>query len=402
MLPAMPNLVDLPRLRVQPQRDARLRNGYPWAFSNELIMDAQARDVPPGAPVRLEAGDRFIGIAGLNRHTLIAARVLTRDPDEPIDAEWFARRLARARDLRDRLFDRPFYRLVHAEADGLPGLICDRYGDVLVAQLNTATMDRLRDAFLKAAERVLAPRAIVFRNDGGGGREIEGLPAEVAVAAGAIEGPVTVEENGARFPADPLGGQKTGWFFDQRDNRAFAARLAGGLEVLDVYTHTGGFAVQAALGGAAAVTAVDRSAAALEIAAEGAAMNGVGDRVTCQRADAFAEMQRMAEDGRRFGLVIVDPPAFAKTKKDQRAGMRGYTKMTRLAARLVAPDGFLVACSCSHHVDPAGFAEAVRKGLIEAKRSGRVLRTSGAGPDHPVHPLLPESAYLKALFLQLD
>lgn len=402
MLPAMPNPHDLPRLRVQPGRDARLRNGYPWAFSNELIFNADSREVPPGGLVRLEAGDRFLGIAGLNRHTLIAARILTRDAAEAVDADWFARRLARARDLRDRLFDRPFYRLVHAEADGLPGLICDRYGEVLVAQLNTATMDRLRDAFVAAAERVLAPRAIVFRNDGGGGREIEGLPAEVTVAAGTLDGPIAVEENGARFPADPLGGQKTGWFFDQRDNRAFAARLARGLDVLDVYAHTGGFAIQAALGGAAAVTAVDRSAAALAIAADGAAMNGVAERMACARGDAFAEMQRLAGEGRRFGLVVVDPPAFAKTKKDQRAGLRGYAKMTRLAARLVAPDGFLVACSCSHHVDPAGFADAVRKGLIEARRGGRVLRTSGAGPDHPTHPLLPESAYLKALFLQLE
>jgi 23S rRNA (cytosine1962-C5)-methyltransferase len=402
MLPAMPTADPLPRLRVQPGRDARLRNGYPWAFSNELTIDAEAKAVPPGGLVRLEAGSRVLGIAGLNRHTLIAARLLTRDPDEAIDAEWFRRRIARARSLRDRLFDRPYYRLVHAEADGLPGLIADRYGDVVVAQLNTATMDRLRAPLLDALAAELAPRAVVFRNDGGGGREIEGLPAEVAVAAGDLDGPITVEENGARFPADPLGGQKTGWFFDQRDNRAFAARLARGLDVLDCYTHTGGFAVQAALAGATQVAAVDRSAGALEIAAKGAAMNGVAERVATVKADAFAEMQRLAEAGRRFGLVIVDPPAFAKTRKDQKAGIRGYTRMTRLAARLVAPGGFLVACSCSHHVDAPAFADAVRRGLIEARRAGRVLRQSGAGPDHPVHPLLPESAYLKAVFLQLD
>ncbi|MEQ8967828.1 MAG: class I SAM-dependent rRNA methyltransferase [Azospirillaceae bacterium] len=392
----------LPVVRLQPGRDGRVRQGYPWVFNNELVFDATTREVPPGGLVRLVDGrGKALGIAGLNRHTLIAARLMTREPDERIDRDWFVRRIAAAAAVRDRLFDVPHYRLLHAEADGLPGLIADRYGDVVVLQVNTAVMDSLVAPILEALDAVLAPRAIVLRNDAAG-REAEGLATSVGLAAGTLDGPVTVLENGARFPADPLGGQKTGWFFDQRDNRAFAARLAPGLDVLDVYAHTGGFAIQAARAGARSVVALDRSASALETAVEAATMNGVADRFEVVKADAFAEMQRMADAGRRFGVVIVDPPAFAKVKKDTAAALRGYRKMTRFAARLVAPGGYLVAASCSHHVDAPAFAEAVRKGLVEARRAGRILRQAGAGPDHPVHPHLPESAYLKAITVALD
>jgi len=391
----------LPDVRLRAGKDGRVRQGHPWVFNNELVFDEAARAIPPGGLVRLcDDGGRPLGVAGLNRHTLIAARVLTRDADATIDRDWIAGRLAAALAVRRRLFDAPYYRVVHAEADGLPGLIVDRYDDVAVLQVNAAVMDALSGSLVAAVSDVLAPRAVVLRNDGAG-RQAEGLPPAVGLAAGALDGPATVVENGARFPVDPLGGQKTGWFFDQRDNRAFAARLAPGLDVLDVYAHTGGFSVQAARAGARSATAVDRSAPALETAAEAARLNGVADRFEAVKADAFDEMQRLADAGRRFGLVVVDPPAFAKVKKDTPAALRGYRKMTRLAARLVAPDGFLLAASCSHHVDPAAFADAVRKGLVDARRAGRILRQAGAGPDHPVHPHLPESAYLKAIVMAL-
>ncbi|KGM31310.1 class I SAM-dependent rRNA methyltransferase, partial [Inquilinus limosus] len=292
-------------------------------------------------------------------------------------------------------------RLVHAEADGLPGLIIDRYGDVLVMQSNTALMDRLEGALCDALEDLLKPRAIVLRNDSAV-RGLEGLAEEVRVARGAVDGPIAVEENGARFEADPLGGQKTGWFFDQRDNRAFVAKLARGRRLLDVYTHTGGFGIQAALAGAEAVTLVDRSAPSLELAAKAAAANGVADRVTTARGEAFAELERRGGEGERWPVVVVDPPAFVKSKKDLAAGARGYAKLARLAARITERGGFLCAFSCSHHVDPDLFAEQVARGLVDAGRTGRILRQSGAGPDHPVHPLLPESAYLKGIVLQLD
>ncbi len=393
---------EIPALRLLPGRDGRVKGGFPWIYSNEVVMDATAKAVEPGAVVRVITDHgRQLGLATFNRHALIAGRLLTRDVRAQIDEDFLAAKLQRALDLRARLFPRPFYRLIHAEADGLPGLIVDRYGDCLSVQCNTAGMDRLTPELLAAFERVLGAKAVVLRNDAGS-RQLEGLASEVRVAVGQVNGLVELEENGTRFAADLLGGQKTGWFFDQRDNRAFAARLAAERDVLDVYCHTGGFAVQAATAGARHVLAIDRSRPALALAEESARRNGCDDRIECRRADAFAELEQMAKTGRSFGLVIVDPPAFVKTKKDLASGARGYRKMVRLAASVVEPGGILLAASCSHHVDVPAFAEQVRRGLMDAKRGGRVLMTSGAGPDHPVHPFLPETAYLKAMTLQLD
>ncbi len=400
--PSPPQPDTLPAVRLQPGREKRVLSGYPWVFSNEIRMEPGLREVPLGGLVRLESSNgRPIAIAGFNRHALIAARVLARDPAATIDSGFLAARLQAAAELRARLFERPFYRAVHAEADGLPGLVVDRYGEVLVVQSNTALMDRLETPLLDALEEVFAPAAIVLRNDSPA-RTLEGLETGVRLARGTLSGPVELEENGARFLADPLGGQKTGWFFDQRDNRAFVARLASGRTAIDVYTHTGGFGIQMALAGATQVTLVDRSASALETASAAAALNGVAGRLAFRKADAFDELQRLRDRGESFGVVVIDPPAFVKSKKDLKAGAQGYRKLALLAARIVEPGGILLAASCSHHVDAVLFADLVARGLTDAGRTGRILRQAGAGPDHPVHPLLPESAYLKAIALQLD
>ena len=365
-------------------------------------MDASARALPPGGLARVHtATGRCLGIAGINRHALIAGRMLSHDANVRIDARFLAKRLRAALNLRQALFDAPFYRLVHSEADGLPGLVVDRFGDVVVAQLNTATIDALAGPILEALDEVLRPRAVVFRNDGAA-RAIEGLPSAVDVPVGRIEQPVELTENGCHFLADPVSGQKTGWFYDQRDNRAFAARLAAGRSVLDVYCHTGGFAVPAALAGAERVVAVDRSAPALELAEASARASRASDNLAFVRADAFTDLEARREAGERYGLVIVDPPAFVKSRKTVKSGARGYRKLAKLAARLVAAKGYLLVGSCSHHVGPELFAEQVNRGLLDARRNGRILRAAGASPDHPVHPLLPESAYLKVLVLQLD
>jgi len=248
---------------------------------------------------------------------------------------------------------------------------------------------------------VLAPRAIVLRNDSPA-RALEGLEPELRIAKGEIDGPIELSENGARFLADPREGQKTGWFFDQRDNRRFVAGLSAGARVLDLYCYAGGFAIAAAQAGADAVLALDRSEPALALAAASAELNGVGRRCRFQRADAFGELSRLVAAGERFDVVIADPPAFVKSKKDLGPGLRGYRKLARLAATLVERGGVLFIASCSHNVEPPDFAEAVRRGLEDAGRSGRILRSAGAAPDHPVHPWLPESAYLKAQALVLD
>ncbi|MBF0392651.1 MAG: class I SAM-dependent rRNA methyltransferase [Alphaproteobacteria bacterium] len=391
-----------PTLRLMPGRAKRLRQGHPWAFSNELAMTPEIKALPPGTLVTvMDAGGEKLGVATFNPHSLIALRILDRDAGRAIDQSFFADRLGRAMALRDLLWDSGHYRLAFSEADGLPGLVVDRYGPVVAVQANSAGMERLTPLAVAALGELLAPRAVVLRNDSPV-RGLEGLDSYVRVALGDLDEPVEIVENGARFLADLGEGQKTGWFHDQRDNRAFAASLARGRSVIDFYTHSGGFAIQAALAGATMVTAVDRSESSLALAARSAALNGVEGVCRFVKAEAFGEMARLAQAGERFGLVIADPPAFVKSKKDLAAGARGYRKMTRMAAALVEPGGFLLVASCSHHVTPEAFGEEVRHGLAAAGRNGRILRAAGAAPDHPVHPFLPESAYLKVEALQLD
>ena len=303
--------------------------------------------------------------------------------------------------MRHRLYAEPYYRLIHAEADGLPGIILDRFGDVLSCQINTAGMALLEEELLAACRDVLQPRAIVLRNDTAA-RGLEGLAGEERVASGALAPPVEIAENGARFLIDPLGGQKTGWFYDQRENRRLASRFASGGRVLDLYCFSGGFGILAALSGADQVLAVDRSESALQLAARSAELNGVGERCRFAKGDGFEELERLHGQGERFDLVIADPPAFARAKKDLGPALRGYRKLARLAASLVARGGTLFIASCSHQVETEAFAEAVRHGLQDAQREGRIIATTGAAPDHPVHPFLPESAYLKAQLVALD
>ena len=392
--------MSLPVVRLQPGRHKRAAFGHPWVFSNEIAMDAAAKALPPGGLVRLEtANGEGLGVAMFNPHPLISARILSRDPAAAIDAAFLAARLAAALALRERLYPGGFYRLIHAEADGLPGTIIDRYGDVVTIQANTAGMDRLTPDLLEAVDRVLAPATIVLRNDSAA-RQLEGLPQGTKIVKGTIDGAVPLTENGRHFFADLAEGQKTGWFYDQRDNRAAVARLAESRRVLDVYSYAGGFGVLAACAGASEVVAVDRSERALALAEQAARANDVAQRCRFVKAEAFAELERLAED--RFDIVVADPPAFVKSKKELNQGARGYRKLARLAAGVVAPGGILFIASCSHHVDVPLFAEQIRRGLADMRRSGRILQTTGAAADHPVHPHLPESAYLKGQLLQLD
>jgi len=383
-------------------RHRRAETGHPWIYSNEVEMDAAAKALPPGSLVTLRRADRRpLGVAMFNPHTLLAARLLDRDANRPVDRRFLARHIGRAFKLRERLFETPYYRLVHAEADGLPGLVVDRFGAALVVQSNAAGMARLEPVILDVLGELLRPDAIALRNDSPA-RALEGLASETRVAAGRLDGPVPVQEHGVLFYADLLAGQKTGWFFDQRDNRRFIAGLARDARVLDLYCFTGGFAVQAARAGAAAVLGVDRSGPALALASSAAELNGVGPICAFRRGEAFAEAGGLAARGDRFDIVIADPPAFAKTRKEAPAALRGYRKLARLAASVTAGGGILFVASCSFHIGTAEFAAAVRRGLADAGRAGRILRVAGADADHPIHPALPETAYLKTLTLALD
>jgi 23S rRNA (cytosine1962-C5)-methyltransferase len=389
-----------PTVTLQPGHHKRARFGYPWVYSNEIRMDAEAKALPRGGLVRLQASNgEPLGVATFNPHTLIAARILARDPATVIDETFIAAKLKAALELRERLYPGRCYRLIHAEADGLPGLIVDRYGDAVTVQANTAGMDALLPQILGALDSVLAPRTAVLRNDAPA-RGLEGIAQETKLAKGALDGPVELTENGARFLADLQGGQKTGWFYDQRDNRAAVARVAKGARLIDLYCYGGGFAVASLRAGAREAIAIDRSETALELAAKSAALNGV--ELKTQRAEVFEELERLVAASQRFDVVVADPPAFVKSRKDLAVGARGYRKLARLSAAVVAPGGFLFIASCSHNVERPLFDEEVRRGIGDARRSGRILLSSGAAADHPVHPLLPESVYLKGSLLQLD
>jgi 23S rRNA (cytosine1962-C5)-methyltransferase len=365
-------------------------------------MDAAAKALPPGTPVCLISSEgRPLALALFNPHSLIAARVITRNKDATIDAAFIERRLARALRLRERLFERPYYRLAHAEADGLPGLVVDRFGDVVVCQLNAAGMASLEALIVDALDRLLTPRAIVLRNDSPV-RELEGLTQEVRTVKGSLDGPIELIENQVTFVIDPLEGQKTGWYYDQRENRGFVARLARDQAVLDLYSYSASFGLQAAAAGAESVLAIDRSQLGLDLALASAEQNGVAARLETVREDAFAALERLATDKRRFGIVAADPPAFVRSKKELKPGLRGYRKLARACGPLVAEEGILAISCCSHNVPEDAFADEVRRGLRDAGRGGRLLRRAGAGPDHPSHPALPESAYLKCLVYALD
>jgi 23S rRNA (cytosine1962-C5)-methyltransferase len=376
--------------------------GHPWIFSNELAMDAVAKALPPGEIVTLIRPDgRPLGAAFFNPHSLIAARLVIRDADREIDEAFLHKRLKRALKLRERLIGAPYYRLVHAEADGIPGCVIDRFGDVVVVEPNAAGADRLTDTLVAALDRLLKPRAIVVSGDGSA-RNLEGLAPIYRLAKGTLDGAIELQEHGARFLADLAEGQKTGWFYDQRDNRLLAAHFAKDADVLDLYAYSGGFGVQAARHGAKSVLSVDRSGPALALARKAAVLNDVADRCSTETAEAFEFLEQAGAEHRTFDLVMADPPAFVKSKKDFHQGGRAYRKLARLCAARVRTGGFLFLASCSHHMPPEEFRTQVARGLHEAGRSGRILHATGAAPDHPVHPMLPESAYLKALLLQVD
>ncbi len=386
----------LPKVAAQP-----LRWGAPWVFADQLVMDRRTKAIPAGAIVELQDAERAsLGLAAFNPDSKIAARVLDRDPHATIDRDWFAARLRRALGLRAALYDTPVYRLVHAEADGLPGVVVDRFGDAAVIQPNAVWAEALI-ADLAAAVIEVTGVSTVVKNGAGRSRALEGLSETTETLAGRIDGPVEVAMNGAVYLADLLGGQKTGLFLDQRANHAFAARLGHGGRVLDVFSHVGGFALAALAAGAGSALSVDGSAPALALADAGARASGVAARFASRRGDAFEIMTALAAEGAQFDLVVCDPPAFAPNKPALAAGLRAYERTARLAARLVAPDGFLVLCSCSHAADLARFREASLHGVGRAGRAAQLLHTGFAGPDHPVHPHLAESAYLKALFLRL-
>lgn len=392
-----------PTVRLKPRTEARaIRHGFPWVYSDELVTDRRTQNLTPGSLAILEDGDRrVVGLVTINLKSKIVGRMLDRDADAVIDQAWFAARLQRALDLRARLYDAPYYRLVHAEADGLPGIVIDRFGDTAVIQPNAAWAEVFLDPLVAALMQVTGVTTVV-KNGTGRSRTLEGMKEETVVVVGAVDGPIAVPMNGATYMADVTGGQKTGLFYDQRPNHAFAASLAKGARVLDVFTHVGGFALAALANGAVSAVAVDASAPALALAEAGAKASGMADRFTTRQGDAFDVLEAMGTEDARFDVVICDPPAFAPGKNSLEAGLRAYERLARLASPLVAAGGYIVLCSCSHAADLQAFRSACARGIGRGGRRAQLLHTGFAGADHPMLPQLAESGYLKSLVFRLD
>lgn len=390
----------LPELRLKRHEDKRLRGGHQWVFSNEVDTGATPlRDFRPGQPVTVVAHDgRFVAYGYVNPATLICVRILGRDRRHPPGRPLLVHRLKIALSLRERLFDQPFYRLVHGEGDGLPGLIVDRYGDYLVAQLGTAGMEWLKEELLEALDKVIRPRGVLLRNDTGA-RDLEGLEREVVLAAGEVPDEVELTEGRCRFSVPLWTGQKTGWFFDQRPNRLRLGTYAAGARVLDLCSYLGGWGVQAAAAGGSELLCVDSSAMAIAGIEANLELNGLAGETL--QADAFEAAKELGATRRRFDLVVLDPPAFVKRRKDLKAGRVAYRRLNRLAMKLLDRDGILVTCSCSFHFPEQELVLAVHEAASRIDRQVQVLEFGGQGADHPVHPAIPETRYLKTLFCRV-
>lgn len=391
-----------PPLRLKAREGRRLRAGHLWVYSNEVDIKATPlTNFAPGDPVVvMDQADHALGVGYVNPHTLICARVVTRDVSVALDRSLIVHRLNVARALRDRLFDAPCYRLVHGEADGLPGLIVDRYDDVLVAQFNTAGMDRLRDEILAALEKVVKPRAVLLRNDSGT-REVEGLARVREWAIGAAVDEVSLTENGVAYFAPLTGGQKTGWYFDQRMNRARLMAYARDARVLDVFSYVGAFGLAAARAGAKEVVCVDSSGPALAVARANAERNGVADRVRVVESDAFEALARLRAERERYDIVVLDPPAFIKRRKDHKEGLNAYRRLNQMAMQVLAKDGLLVSASCSFHLARDELRDTILAAGRHVDRFVQLVEQGSQSPDHPVHPAIPETDYLKAYFARV-
>jgi 23S rRNA (cytosine1962-C5)-methyltransferase len=389
----------LPTLRLKRNEDRRLNAGHLWVFSNEVDTQQTALNkFKPGDLARVLAhNDKALGLAYVNPQSLICARLLSTWSIP--NTKWLAARIRLALSLRERLYTKPYYRLVYGESDGLPGLIVDRYGATLVVQIGTAGMERLKQQIQEALVEVVGCEALLFKNDSGA-RELEGLPSYVETGYGKVGDLVRVEENGIEYTVPLAAGQKTGWFFDQATNRRELTQfMASGARVLDVFSYVGAWGVRALDAGAREVLCVDSSAAALELATRNAGSKQ--NKLKTSKGDAFDVLEELAEKGERFDVVVIDPPAFAKRKKDLPKALAAYKRLNQLAMQLIK-DGILVSCSCSFHVSAEDLQDAIAKAARSAQKHLQILQLGGQAADHPVHPAIPETRYLKAYFCRVS
>lgn len=390
-------------LRLKKNEDKRIKQGHLWIFSNEVDMTATPlKAFEPGQVAVIEAANgKPLGIGYVNPNTLICARLLSRNSKVTFNQAFIKKRIQAAQALRDMHFDTPYYRLVFGESDGLPGLVIDRFGDVFVAQITTAGMELVKDEIVQTIENLFHPTALVLRNDTAS-RELEGLPLYSEVAIGELPEEITIEENGAKFVIPAEQGQKTGWFYDHRIARKQLQPLVKDKTVLDVFSYLGGWGVEAAISGASEVTCVDASAFALDGVEKNAQLNGVLDKTITIEGNAFDVLKALISEGRKYDIVVVDPPAFVKRKKDYKAGSEAYRRVNELAMRLLNNDGVLVSASCSHHMSRDALLNQVQLAARHIDRQLQLFDQAHQAPDHPVHPAISETEYIKTFFFKVS
>lgn len=390
-------------LRLKKNEERRIKQGHLWIFSNEIdtkITPLQGFEA--GEVVIVESANaKAIGVAYINPQTLICARIFSRNIKTKFNQMFLKKRIQLALELRKLNFDKPFYRLVFGDSDGLPGLVIDRFGEVFVAQINTAGMEKLKAEITQTIENLFHPQALVYRNDTTS-RELEGLQQYEEVAIGSLPEEVLIEENGAKFIVPVQNGQKTGWFYDHRLARARLQSLVKNKRVLDVFSYLGGWGIEAAVAGASEVVCVDSSALALDGVDKNAALNSVEDKVTTIEGNAFDALKMLIVEVQKFDIVIIDPPAFVKRKKDIKSGTDAYRRINELALRLVEYGGILVSASCSYHMSRDNLLNQVQLASRHVDRSVQLFDQAHQAPDHPIHPAIAETEYIKTLFFRVN
>lgn len=387
----------LPSLRLKKNEERRLKAGHLWVYSNEIdIAQTPLKDFEPGTTVSIEDNrGHVLGTGYVNPHSLISARLISRDPRYVLDQSLITHRLNIALSLREQCFSQPYYRLVHGEGDNLPGLIVDRFNDVFVVQINTAGMENHKQDVIAALEKNFKPTAIVFRNDSPS-RKAEELDTYVETVSGTLPESVIVEENGTRFEIDVLTGQKTGWFYDHRMNRARMQQYVNDKRVLDVFSYIGGWGLQALTAGASEVMCIDASAKAVDRIHHNATLNNAEDKLVSVEGDAFEALKSLRQERERFDVVIVDPPAFIKRKKDFKEGLTAYRRINQMAMQVLNKGGYLISASCSYHLKREQLHDTILKASRHVDRNAQIVEQGHQGPDHPVHPAIPETDYLKS------
>jgi 23S rRNA (cytosine1962-C5)-methyltransferase len=394
--------MEIPVLFLKKHHERRLRAGHLWVYSNEVdTARSPLKDFQPGEQVALmNHEEKWLAWAYVNPNSLICARIVSRQQDHLLDQSLLVHRIKVALSLRERLYSQPYYRLLFAESDGIPGLVVDRFGKYLSVQISTAGMEAQKDAIIGALNKVIHPSGILLRNDIAV-REQEGLDRYVEVASGKIPEQVQLAEDECRFETSLFEGQKTGWFYDQASNRRRLLPWVEGKRVLDLFSYAGAWGVRAAKAGASSVTCVDSSEKALALAAHNAALNGQSDKVDTLRQDSLSALKALKHAGERFDIVLVDPPAFIKRKKDLKEGTLAYRRINEAAISLLRKDGLLVSSSCSYHMDEARLLQTLQQASRHRDRSMQLVERGQQGSDHPIHPAIEETSYLKTFYLRV-